>query len=224
MPTATAAFFGWKNSPIAAEVEQILRANFDIKFSEHFAFGDSTDQDEVAKLKVAFVFSFGPLILRKHLLESATISPINFHTAPPRWPGRGSCSYALLNGDTEFGVTAHIMNEKVDEGPILKVLRFPIEESDDAETLHQKTLSSIPHLVRTLVDDLKANDWMPTLSGEQWERKALKQKELMPLMRINEDDTEQFVAKKIRAFSHSQKPGPYIEKCGFKFWFLKSSP
>lgn len=223
MSKPSAAFFGWKNSPVAAEVEEILRANFDIKFSEHFSFGDTANQDEIAKLQVAFVFSFGPLILRKQLLDSASVGPINFHTAPPCWPGRGSCSYALLNNDKEFGVTAHIMNEKVDAGPILKVLRFAIEEDDDAETLHFKTLSSIPHLVRGLIDDLKANNMVPIPSGEQWERKALKQKELMPLMRINEEDREETVARKIRAFSHSQKPGPYIEKYGVKFWYLKST-
>ena len=153
-------------------------------------------------------------------MNSLRVGAINFHTAPPRWPGRGSCSFALLAGDKSFGVTAHLMTEEIDSGPILHVLRFRIEVSDTAETLNRKALEYIPKLVLEVVSNLQANNWTPVPSGEVWERKALRQKDLEKVMHINDNDSEEAVIAKIRAFSHSKKPGPYVIKYGRKFWYL----
>lgn len=223
MQKPTAIYLGWTNSQTSKEVEDILRDSFELKFVRSFSFGEKTDQEALAKLSTQFLFTFGPLIVRKPLLTSSTIAAINFHTAPPKWPGRGSCSHALLARDTEFGITAHLISEAIDAGPILRVLRFPITQDDDAESLHEKTLRKIPELVKATLMDLRSNNWQPVIQNDEtWERKALKQKELFQLMRIDESDTDEQVALKIRAFSHSKKPGPFIERNGIRFWYMKA--
>lgn len=79
---------------------------------------------EVADLGPEYVFNFlSDKILRGPLLE---FKNINFHPAPPEWPGRGSASLALFNGDKSYGATAHIMDLSVDSGKILMVKRFSI--------------------------------------------------------------------------------------------------
>lgn len=224
MQKPTAIYLGWTDSSISKEVEDILRESFELKFVSSFKFGETTDQETLAKLAPQFLFTFGPLIVRQPLLTSPSIAAINFHTAPPKWPGRGSCSHALLSQDTEFGVTAHLLSEAIDAGPILRVLKFPITQDDDAESLHEKTLRKIPELVKATILDLRSNNWQPIIQNDEtWERKALKQKELFQLMKIDESDSDEKVALKIRAFSHSQKPGPFIERNGIRFWYLKGS-
>ncbi|MBX9879488.1 MAG: hypothetical protein K2Y22_13590 [Candidatus Obscuribacterales bacterium] len=221
MQKPTAIYLGWTNSQTSKDVEDRLKESFELVFASSFSFNEKTDQEALAKLAPQFVFAFGPLIVREPLLTSPSIAAINFHTAPPKWPGRGSCSMALLEGDNEFGVTAHIMDKGVDTGPILRVLRFPIEKDDDAETLRERTLSFIPNLVSVVIDDLKQNNWQPTVSGEMWQRKAIRQKDVIDMMRIADSDSNEMVQKKVKAFAHSQKPGPYIERAGIRFWYMK---
>jgi methionyl-tRNA formyltransferase len=220
----TAIYFGWATSDISRQVLEILSKDFKIVFSHHCAFEDRLDQEKLTKLSADFLFSFGPLIVRKPLLESISLASINLHTAPPRWPGRGSVSFALFHGDKEFGVTAHLMNEEVDSGPILRVLRFPILKNDSVETIHEKTLRKIPELTQRIVDDLKKNDWKIILSHESWKRKATRQRDLLELMQIKDDDSDLMIARKVRAFAHSKKPGPYFVKGNYKFWFFKNGP
>lgn len=64
---------------------------------------------------------------------------LNLHTAPlPAYRGRYSCSMAILNGDKEFGATLHIMTARVDCGPIVDTVRFPITPYDTARTLYDR--------------------------------------------------------------------------------------
>ena len=117
-------------------------------------------------------------------------------------------------------MTAHLMTKEVDAGDILRVLRFPIAPEETAASLHDKVLNHIPKLVTLLAEDLRLNSWRPIVSGDMWQRKALRQKDLVALMRIVDpaDNTE--VRRKVRAFSHPEKPGPYLQLHGFKFWYL----
>lgn len=48
----------------------------------------------------------------------------NFHAAPPTYPGRDPHHWAVYDNAEEYGVTAHVMSERVDEGPIIAVERF----------------------------------------------------------------------------------------------------
>src|SRR5262249_38807468 len=127
--------------------------------------------------------------------------------------------FALLSGDSELGVTAHLMTEEVDAGAILRVVRFPIAPDDDVASLDQRTKAAIPALATDVVRDLLATG-APQPSGERWERKALTQADLIARMRVEEHDDDAAVARKIRAFAHPTKPGPYIERSGHRFWYV----
>lgn len=218
----TAIYLGWREAPASEEVLTLLKEDFEVRYAQHCSFHEAVDQERLVSLQADFLFNFGPVIIQEKLLKSCGIAPINFHTAPPDWPGRGSCSFALYHGDRDFGVTAHIMDKALDSGPILKVLRFPIELHDTVESLHEKTLQKIPELVKELIADLKRHEWKPLPVSETWAKKALRQKDLMQLMEIHEDDSAGEIARKIRAFAHSSKPGPYVVKNGLRFWYLKN--
>ena len=53
---------------------------------------------------------------------------INFHPSPPRYRGVGGFNLAILNSDKEFGVTAHLMTSKVDDGLIIDMKSFKISK------------------------------------------------------------------------------------------------
>lgn len=222
-----AIYLGFAGTDQQASLDTLaaVREHFEIVFAGHFSFGDKGEQERWTELQADFLFSFGPLIVRKNLLESIRVAAINFHFAPPRWPGVFGWALAILEGDTEFGATAHIMVEEVDAGPILRVSRFPIEPDDTGESLRTKAIARIPDLARAVIQDLRDNNWEPKPSGERWERKALRRKEILSLMHLEPGVSESELGRKLRAFGrtsrHEMFPGPYVELHGTKFWYIK---
>ena len=74
-------------------------------------------------------------VLPKRLIDSASIAAINFHPAPPEYPGSGCINFALYDEVSGYGVTAHFMNELVDNGKIIEVRRFPVAPYDNLPTV-----------------------------------------------------------------------------------------
>src|ERR1700744_6253046 len=72
---------------------------------------------------IAFVT---PVIVPADILHRLGYGAFNFHPGPPDYPGWAPAHFALYDRAGEFGATAHVMVEQVDEGPIVDVARFPI--------------------------------------------------------------------------------------------------
>src|SRR5688572_16330985 len=65
----------------------------------------------------------------------------NFHPAPlPEYKGRDLCYHAIVNGEKEFGVTLHYMDENFDTGDIIDVVRFPVPDWWTAEHLSARVI------------------------------------------------------------------------------------
>jgi methionyl-tRNA formyltransferase len=64
---------------------------------------------------------------------------LNVHYAPlPRYRGRANVNWAILNGESETGVTVHSVAPGVDEGPILFQQTTPIAATDTVATLYDR--------------------------------------------------------------------------------------
>lgn len=73
------------------------------------------------------------------LLARARRAAINFHDGPlPRYAGLNAPVWALLEGESEHGVTWHLMQGGPDEGEILVQRRFSIDPAETAFTLNAK--------------------------------------------------------------------------------------
>lgn len=80
-------------------------------------------------------------ILRQRHIESARDIAVNLHMAPlPEYRGSNQFSYAIINGDQEFGTTLHVMTEAVDGGDIIAEDRFPIPGGCFVDELHRRTV------------------------------------------------------------------------------------
>lgn len=76
-------------------------------------------------------------IVPKSILQKSALS-VNVHAGPPEFPGRDPHHWAVYHAAAEYGVTAHIMEEQVDAGAIVEVLRFPVEPTDSPISLLMK--------------------------------------------------------------------------------------
>ena len=89
-------------------------------------------------LDVLVVAAYG-LLLPRAILKWPKYGCVNVHASLlPRWRGAAPIQRALLAGDRETGITLMQMDEGLDTGPMLDVVRFPIEERETAATLEQK--------------------------------------------------------------------------------------
>jgi methionyl-tRNA formyltransferase len=58
---------------------------------------------------------------------------VNLHFAPlPKYRGSGTLTHAIINGEKEYGVTLHLMDENLDTGPIIELRTIPLSESKTA--------------------------------------------------------------------------------------------
>jgi methionyl-tRNA formyltransferase len=94
------------------------------------------------------------LIIPKTILEAALRGSINVHTSLlPKYRGASPIQSALINGETETGVTIMLMDEKMDHGDILKQIKVPIAEHDTYETLSNKLLTLAPKLLIETINE-----------------------------------------------------------------------
>lgn len=123
-----------------------------------------------------YLFSFRNLkIIPDRLLRNVERAAINFHPAPPRYRGSGGVNVALYNDDTEFGVTAHLMDAKVDNGMILAVQRFAIDPNDDLPSLIRKTHEQLSTLAeRVMRKACSLSLPLRPAKTERWEGPAYK--------------------------------------------------
>lgn len=170
-----------------------------------------------------YIFCFRSLlVLPKYILDRAKIAAVNFHPAPVEYPGSGCLNFALYEESNFYGVTAHLMNEKVDNGAILECRRFEIFQGDSVDTLLERTHVKLLDLFFDLVADLVAGG-APALerklassADEKWRGEAKRISALDKLQIIPLDISEAELGRVIRA-TYTEKFPPYIELHGYKF-------
>jgi len=169
------------------------------------------------KGKYDIIFSYiSPWIATKSTLNRTEFWNINFHPGPPEYPGIGCFNFAIFDLATQFGVTAHIMNPKVDTGKIIGVQRFPISKDESVESLSIKTYSALLSLYKEVISFIFANNSLPSCD-KTWKRSPNKRCELEDLATINSTMSKEEIDLRIRSTYYPGKPAPFIKLCGHKF-------
>jgi methionyl-tRNA formyltransferase len=163
-------------------------------------------------------------ILRKGLLDRVSIASINFHPCPPRYPGSGGISLGLYNDDSYSGVTVHYMNEKVDNGEILKIYEVPILKDDTVSSLlsrvHYQQLAAFFDFAGRLAKGgekyLKSQSVLS--ENKRWGKHVGKMKEIDELQKVNFNTSKEELERIIKSTSIGNH-GPVLEMHGYKFHY-----
>ena len=116
---------------------------------------DEAFKDELCELspEIIIVAAYGK-ILPKYIIDYPRYGCINAHgSVLPGYRGAAPIQRAIINGESETGITVMYMNEGLDTGDMILVEKTPITEEDNFETLHDR-LAEIGG--RTLVEAMKA--------------------------------------------------------------------
>ncbi|MGD9538562.1 MAG: formyltransferase family protein [Alphaproteobacteria bacterium] len=114
--------------------------------------------------EVLVAFATG-VIVPKDVLDRVRVA-YNFHPASPQYPGRDPHHWAIYEKADSFGATCHIMTERVDEGPIVRVVRFPVLPGTRPHQLCRMAEQAAFSLYRELSPTLLDGSAAP--NGEAW--------------------------------------------------------
>ena len=96
-------------------------------------------------------------ILPKSIIDFPKYGCINLHVSLlPKYRGAAPMQRAIMEGESETGVTVMYMNEGLDTGDIISVLKFPIEATDDFEAIHDRSAERGSVLLSETINDIFA--------------------------------------------------------------------
>src|SRR3989338_6680450 len=102
-------------------------------------------------------------ILQKIHIDKASQITINLHMAPlPEYRGCNQFSFAIINGDAEFGTTIHRLEEGIDTGAIIAEKRFPIPKDCFVDELYQLTFLESINLFQSTVPKIVSGEMVLT--------------------------------------------------------------
>lgn len=94
-------------------------------------------------------------ILKPQIVATAPLGFVNLHAGMlPFYRGRSVVNWALINGETEIGVTAHFVDSGIDTGDIVAQVSLPILWTDTYADVLAKLIAAIPELAVQAVADI----------------------------------------------------------------------
>ena len=116
--------------------------------------------DRIKTMTPDYIFSFYYRnLLNDSILSSARLGAFNLHgSLLPKYRGRAPLNWALVNGETETGVTLHRMVKRADAGDIVAQQRVAIDEQDNALTLHRKLTACATQLLEQALPAMKRGE------------------------------------------------------------------
>ena len=111
------------------------------------------------------------------------LGTFNLHASLlPQYRGAAPINWAIINGETETGVTTYLLNHEIDKGGIIGQVRMPILPEDNVGTLYDKLMTTGTALVTSTVDRIAAGDIQPV------EQQHIDESTLRPAPKIFKED------------------------------------
>lgn len=108
------------------------------------------------------------IIFKKPLLTLPKIGCINVHSSLlPKHRGPNPFSAVILQGESETGVTFHIMDEGIDTGPIIAQRKIEISHTDTAYTIYCKASELAGEMVPDVLSKIESEGLIGTPQNHQ---------------------------------------------------------
>lgn len=111
-----------------------------------------------ADLQIVIAFRMLPEIV----WSMPPMGTFNLHASLlPKYRGAAPINRAVMNGETETGVTTFFLKHEIDTGDIIQQVAVPIEIDDDVEAVHDRLMHLGASLVLETVDAILAGTVKP---------------------------------------------------------------
>ena len=192
-------------SPLLRQKCESLKIRFiaNNEFYSQIKSGRLNFQD--VNLIISFLF---PNIIRKEILSTG-VTAINFHPGIlPEYRGCAtSCFYLMESENNEYGVTAHFINEKIDDGEVIKIKRFKFDRRKS--TGFKLNYIAIQHMLELLKELLERKDILQleekykgtnSFDREEPRGRYFSKRDLDREKRITCQEDPDYIDKKVTAF------------------------
>jgi methionyl-tRNA formyltransferase len=171
-----------------------------------------------ANLQIVVAFRMLPEVV----WSMPSLGTFNLHASLlPQYRGAAPINWAIINGETETGVTTFFLKHEIDTGSIIFQEKEPIYASDDAGTLYNRLMKKGSDLVLKTVKAISAGDY-PSLPQNISEEIKHAPKIFKETCEINWNQTVKKVVDFVRGLS--PYPGAWTVLNGKVYKILKSEP
>lgn len=95
------------------------------------------------------------------------LGTFNLHASLlPQYRGAAPINWAVINGDTETGITTFFLRHEIDTGEVIQQVRIPVADTDDVGVVHDKLMVLGGKLVTETVDAI-LNDAVKPIPQEE---------------------------------------------------------
>jgi methionyl-tRNA formyltransferase len=164
-----------------------------------------------------------PVVVPVRILDALGFGAYNFHPGSPRYPGWLPAHFAIYDRATDFGVTAHIMVEQVDAGPIVGAELFRIPPNSSVRSLEELAYVRVAHLFWNLSQALANNCQPPTELSVRWGDRRSTRRRYAAMCDIPTDISKDELDRRIDAFGiELEGLGPTITLHGRQFRYVEA--
>lgn len=128
---------------------------------------DETFLDELRALKADLQIVVAFRMLPEVVWNMPPMGTFNLHASLlPQYRGAAPINWAVINGETETGITTFFLKHEIDTGKIIQQVRVPIHETDNVEDVHDRLMLLGGQLVTETVDNILAGTIQPIDQSE----------------------------------------------------------
>lgn len=157
-------------------------------------------------------------IIKKVTRDIPKVKIINYHPSLlPKYRGPNPISWALINGETETGLSIHELTAKIDAGRVIYQRPLEISREDNLGSLYQKLSNLAEQMSVQLVEEMTSGG-LPE-GDEQNERNMSYYPKSSTFMNILIDESKEQITNRYRAFMPFPKPRIILNE---KLYFIEN--
>ena len=128
---------------------------------------DETFIEELRSLQADLQIVVAFRMLPEVVWNMPRLGTFNLHASLlPQYRGAAPLNWAIINGETETGITTFFLKHEIDTGKVIQQVRVPIEDTDNVGIIHDKLMMLGGQLVTETVDNILADNIHPIEQSE----------------------------------------------------------
>lgn len=153
---------------------------------------------------------------------------LNFHPGLlPEYAGLHTHQWAIRNGEREFGVTVHRMEQRIDAGAVVGQQRFPIEPADTGLSLFSRCLAAGAELFPRIIAQIIRGETLADIPQDLTRRRLYRHRDALD-GRIDWNDRADRIVDFVRAGNYEPFTSPtYVARLdsvpGFNIEVLRAT-
>ncbi|MBT8177659.1 MAG: methionyl-tRNA formyltransferase, partial [Eudoraea sp.] len=124
-------------------------------------------QEELRALKANLQIVVAFRMLPRAVWEMPEYGTVNLHASLlPQYRGAAPINWAIINGESETGITTFYINERIDTGEIILQEKTPVGPEENAGALHDRLMHLGAGLVLKTVSLIEKDEVTPIVQSE----------------------------------------------------------